>query len=89
MIAAIGWASSFILLLTIGTQVGKQWKEHTVKGVSRWLYVGQIAASIGFTAYSWLLHNWIFVVTNALMLCSAVIGIVIYVRNKRETARGK
>jgi len=51
---AIGWASSVVLVLTIGKQVWKQWQAGSSEGVSRWLFLGQIAASVGFTAYSWL-----------------------------------
>ena len=46
----IGWASSAILLATLVRQVRKQWREGTSEGVSRWLFVGQTAASAGFTA---------------------------------------
>ena len=42
------------------------------EGVSRWLFVGQIAASSGFTIYSVLVGNAVFVVTNAILLASAV-----------------
>jgi hypothetical protein len=49
--------------------------------------VGQCAASISFVIYSWLLHNWVFVVTNALILLTAVIGEVIYLRNRRAKSR--
>ncbi|MEW5847622.1 MAG: hypothetical protein AB2A00_02370 [Myxococcota bacterium] len=39
----IGWTSSVILLLTIGTQVHKQWREGRSEGVSPWLFIGQCA----------------------------------------------
>ena len=48
----------------------------------KWLFIGQITASVGFVVYSWLLGNWVFVVTNnALMLCTALLGQWIYVSN--------
>ena len=83
MTEVIGWASSVILVLTIGKQIYKQWQEKSSKGVSKWLFIGQIAASLGFTIYSWLVRNWVFVVTNALLLISAFVGlgIVLYHRN--------
>ena len=34
-----------ILLLTIGRQVYTQWRDGTSQGVSKWLFVGQLAAS--------------------------------------------
>ncbi len=78
MIEIIGWASSGILLLTLITQIHKQWKLGTHKGVSKWLFIGQLAASIGFTAYSIGTGNVVFIVTNSLLLISAVFGIYIY-----------
>lgn len=86
-VEAIGWLSSAILLLTIGKQVHKQWKTRACEGVSSWLFVGQTAASAGFTVYSFLVHNWVFVVTNALMLCSAIAGWIILKRNRDLVAR--
>ena len=79
----IGWAAAAILLLTLSRQVYTQWRDRTSKGISRWLFIGQCAASAGFILYSWLLKNWVFVVTNALILLTAVIGEVIFLRNRR------
>lgn len=84
---AIGWFSSFVLVLTIGNQVYKQWKTGTSKGVSKWLFVGQITASTGFTIYSLLVRNWVFVVTNSLLLLSAVVGILIVLKHRRAERR--
>jgi MtN3 and saliva related transmembrane protein len=81
----VGWASSFILVLTISKQIYKQWQEGSSENVSKWLFIGQMAASLGFTLYSWLVGNWVFVITNLLMLINGLIGlgIVLYHR-KRE-----
>jgi uncharacterized protein with PQ loop repeat len=89
-IELIGWASSLILLLTIGRQVYTQWKTRCVAGVSHWLFIGQLAASTGFTLYSLMLHNWVYVVSNVALLCTAVVGQMIYQRNSRlaGTAHG-
>ena len=75
-VEAIGWTSSFVLLLTIGHQVHKQWKERPSRGVSKWLFLGQAAASLGFVIYSALVQNWVFVVTNGLLLVAAVVGLL-------------
>jgi MtN3 and saliva related transmembrane protein len=83
----IGWVAAAILLLTLARQVYTQWRDRTSKGVSRWLFVGQCLASAGFIIYSSLLKNWVFVVTNALILVTAVVGEVIYLRNRRGAAR--
>jgi uncharacterized protein with PQ loop repeat len=83
----VGWVSSCILVLTIAKQVYKQWREGSSEGVSKWLFVGQMAASLGFTVYSWLVSNWVFVVTNALMLCNGLLGLLIVLHHRRRERR--
>lgn len=82
----VGWVSSFILVLTIGKQIYKQWQEGSSENVSKWLFIGQMAASLGFLVYSWLVSNWVFVVTNLIMLVNGMIGlgIVLYHRNRSQ-----
>src|SRR3546814_14351594 len=53
----VGWAASAVLLGTQSRQIYTQWQDKDAKGVSRWLFVGQLAASCGFLAYSWLVGN--------------------------------
>lgn len=84
---AIGWVSSLILVLTIGKQVFKQWKEGSSENVSKWLFIGQLAASLGFTIYSWLVGNWVFVVTNTLMLVNGLAGLLIVLYHRRREHR--
>ena len=84
MTELIGWASSVILVLTIAKQVHKQWQAGTSEGVSLWLFIGQLAASTGFTIYSVLVHNWVFVVTNALMLVNGLAGFWITRHQKKR-----
>ena len=86
MTEAIGWFAAVVLLSTIGRQVYTQWRDGSSKGLSRWLFIGQITASIAFIVYSWLLANWVFVVTNALMLVTAALGQWIYLSNKERRA---
>jgi MtN3 and saliva related transmembrane protein len=78
----IGWASSAVLLLTLLRQVYTQFRTRSDAGVSKWLFIGQVAASVGFTVYSLLLHNLVYVCSNVAILATAVVGEVIYVRNK-------
>jgi MtN3 and saliva related transmembrane protein len=85
--AIIGWTSSVVLLLTVAQQVWKQWQEGATEGISRWLFVGQLAASAGFTAYSLMKRDWVFVSTNGLMVVNALLGCWILRRNKRRHAR--
>ena len=81
----IGWMASAILIATLARQTWRQWREPDPRGVSHWLFVGQIAASIGFVAYSWLLHNWVFIVTNTLILLTAAVGQWVMVRAHRRS----
>ena len=87
MTEAVGWVSSLILVLTIAKQVYKQWSEGSSEGVSKWLFVGQLSASLGFTVYSWLVHNWVFVVTNSLMLVNGLLGLLIVFHHRRREQR--
>ena len=85
----LGWASSLILLLTVGKQVHKQWKDGTSEGVSKWLFFGQIAASIGFLIYSVLITNWVFIVTNSLMVLNSLVGIGILFYHRWHNNKGE
>lgn len=80
----IGWVSSAILVITITTQLHKQWKAGTSKGVSKWLFIGQFAASVGFVTYSWRIGNWVFVATNALLGAEALVGLGIVLMHRRR-----
>jgi uncharacterized protein with PQ loop repeat len=81
---AIGWLSSAVLLATLARQVHTQWRERSTQGVSRWLFRGQFTASCGFLVYSLMLRNWVFVVTNAALLLTALAGQIIYRRNAQR-----
>lgn len=81
----VGWISALILSLTISRQVYTQWRTRTCAGVSHWLFIGQVAASVGFVIYSFLVGNWVFVVVNCFILITAIVGQCIYTRNKRLT----
>ena len=87
MTEIIGWASSLILLLTLVKQVYKQWKDGTSEGISSFLFVGQVFASVGFTIYSFLVKNWVFTITNGLLTINNIIGIYLYFhfrKNQKE-----
>lgn len=80
----VGWAASTILIATLCRQIYTQWKDDDAKGVSRALFVGQIAASVGFIVYSWMLNNWVFIVTNSIILLTAVVGQIVVSRKARS-----
>ena len=75
-----------MLLITLMRQVYTQWKTRATAGVSKWLFMGQLAASTGYTIYSALLHNWVFLTSNIAILCTALLGQALYLRNKRLQA---
>jgi len=80
----VGWIASAILIATLARQTWHQWKDPDPRGLSHWLFIGQIAASVGFVTYSWLLHNWVFIVTNTLILITAVVGQVVFLRAQHK-----
>lgn len=84
---AVGWIAALLLLLTMMRQVWSQWTSGAVGGVSRWLFVGQCAASAAFTWYSVLVDNAVFVATNAMMLVNALVGLLIDRRNRHRQQR--
>lgn len=79
----IGWLSAAVLVLTISRQVYAQWRSRSAQGVSKWLFVGQLTASLGFTVYSYLVDDWVFVFANFFIFLTAVAGECIYLRNRR------
>jgi MtN3 and saliva related transmembrane protein len=85
-VQVLGAASGGLVLLTLSYQVWKQWRDRVVHGVSRWFFVGQTAGSIGFVAYSYLVHNGVFLATNILILASAIAGEAVLLINKKWRA---
>ncbi len=83
----LGWLSSCVLVVTIARQVWRQWQSGHSEGVSTWLFIGQMTASAGFTVYSYLVDNWVFVVTNALMFVSAIAGYLVVLAHRRRGRR--
>ncbi len=86
-IDGLGWSSSLVLFVTLVVQIHKQWASRSARGVSPWLFVGQACASVGFTAYSVLVANWVFTVTNAVLAAAALLGTVLTLRF-RENEHG-
>ncbi len=84
---AIGWLATAVLLATVGRQVYSQWRSGSTQGVSSWLFIGQMTASTLFFVYSLLLDNWVFVVSNAMLLGTAALGQWIYRHNRAKEAR--
>jgi len=83
----IGWLASAVLLATLVRQIVTMARDESAQGVSRWLFLGQCAASVGFIAYSLMVDNRVFVATNAAILVTAVVGQCIVARRKSRQAR--
>jgi len=86
-VEAIGWTSTVILLVTLMRQVYTEWKSNSTTGLSRWLFIGQLTASLGFLTYSLLLKNWVFAGSNFCILLVAVLGQTLYSRNKNRSSQ--
>lgn len=80
----LGWLASLILLSTIGRQIWRQAHAPTVEGVSKWRFIGQMAASVLYLVYSILVKNPVFIASNAALLIAGVTGQVIYLRRRHQ-----
>lgn len=90
MTNAFGYAASAILVVTIAAQIRKQWRLKSTKGVSPLLFVGQVAASAGFVVHSAIIGSTLFVVTNLIVGCAAIVGMVLWgVLRRREASDGR
>lgn len=84
----VGWTASAILLVTLIRQIVIQTRDGDAQGVSHWLFIGQIAASVGFVTYSALVGDWVFIVTNSCILLTAVIGQIVTGRKRKRRSDG-
>jgi MtN3 and saliva related transmembrane protein len=80
---AVGWASTPLLLATIGRPVYSEWRSKATAGLSHGYSSDKSRASSGFTIYCILLHNWVFLFSNVAMLVMGITGEVIYISNRR------
>lgn len=78
----LGWAATAVLMATLVRQMVKQWQSPHPETVSKWLFVGQMTASILFVVYSAMLGSTVFVVTNSLLLLTAVTGQILSWRRR-------
>ena len=83
----IGWSAVAALFATMCAQAWKQWRDRVKHGVSRWFFVGQVAASTLFLAYSVRMGDRVFIVGNTLVLAAAVAGgtVLWYNRTRRNS----
>ncbi|MFL6350913.1 MAG: hypothetical protein ACJ74Z_03565, partial [Bryobacteraceae bacterium] len=53
-------------------------------GVSKWLFIGELASALGFLTYSILLGLPVYIVTNSVMVLNAIAGLVITLYHRRR-----
>jgi MtN3 and saliva related transmembrane protein len=82
----IGLLAIAILVATLVGQTLKQWDERTTRGMARWSFLGQVAASAGFVLYSLMVGSLLFAVANGLILIGAVASYVVLRMNRRRVA---
>ena len=70
----VGWVSTGILMLTLWIQIYRQYRLGRAEEISPSLFAGQCAASAGFLLYSGLVGSVVFIVSNALILVTALVG---------------
>ena len=73
-VQVMGWAAVAALFLTMAGQAWKQWRDRVKTGIGKMFFVGQIAASTLFLAYSAMQGDRVFVVGNALVLTASIAG---------------
>jgi uncharacterized protein with PQ loop repeat len=83
----VGWLASAVLLATLIRQIVTTARDTDAQGVSRWLFLGQCVASVGFVAYSVMVGNRVFVATNAAILVTAIVGQCIVARRRSRRTR--
>lgn len=76
-----------MLIATLIRQIVKQQQDKEAAGVSKWLFIGQCAASAGFVAYSILVGNWVFIVTNSAVLATAIVGQALAAKRKKARSQ--
>lgn len=80
----VGWAAVAILFATMAGQAWTEWRDRVKRGINPYFFVGQVAASVAFIAYSAMVGNVVFVVGNTLVLAAALAGGAILFWNQRK-----
>lgn len=82
----IGFAASLVLLASLVGQIWKQWSSGRSEGVSPWLFAGQALANVGMLAYSVMLRDTVFIVTNTATLATSLLGLAVQRHHARRKA---
>ncbi|PPV07499.1 hypothetical protein XBLMG947_1712 [Xanthomonas bromi] len=65
---SVGWLASVTLIATLIRQTYKPSCSDAAHGVSRWLFLCQVSASVLLIVYNYFVGNMVFIVSNALIL---------------------
>jgi len=71
----LGYAAGAVTAFTFLPQVVKTWKEKSAKDVSLWMFVIAFINEIMWLVYGIMIHNWVIILTNAVMLVMSAIMI--------------
>ena len=80
----VGWVAVSILFATMAGQAWTEWRDRVKKGINPYFFIGQVAASTAFIAYSAMVGNTVFVVGNTLVLAAALAGGAILLWNQKR-----
>jgi hypothetical protein len=83
----IGWTAAALLLATTLREVRQQWHADSNEGVWPWMFAGYFLASTGFTVYSALGGQTLFLVVNAMLMVTNAVGQALYWRNAWRARR--
>ena len=76
----LGYAAGAVTAFTFLPQVIKTWREKSAKDISLNMFLIAFANEIMWLVYGILLHNWVIILTNAVMLVMS--GIMIALKLK-------
>lgn len=76
----LGYAAGALTAFTFLPQVLKTWKEKSAKDVSLYMFIIAFVNEIMWLIYGVMIHNWVIILTNAVML--AMSGIMIMLKMK-------
>lgn len=83
----VGWGAAALLLVTTLKEVQQQWRADSNEGVWPWMFAGYFLASTGFTVYSALGGQTLFLVVNAMLMATNALGQALYWRNALRARR--
>ena len=82
----IGWGSAAILVPAFATQTYRQWcdRHKPVRTTALWFFILIVIGTGGQFVYSWLVHNWVYLVLNGVLLFNNLIGLGITIHQYRQ-----